>query len=103
MQLVERVSTLELLQLSGSVLVQELVQTEVAAANLDLDLVAHAPHIDSLGAELIHALGFSHEHNLELLTIRIVVDILSKSLVDDVVLDRDVDSDARFQVNNVLP
>ena len=51
---------------------------------------------------MIHSLCLSHEHNLELLAIWIVVDVLSESLVNGVIFDGDVDGDARFQVDDVL-
>ena len=89
-----RVLTFKFLKLSGSVLVEELVQGEVAAANSDLNLVTNASDHHALGAELVSALGLAHEHDLELLTVRVVVDVLRKFLVDGVIFDRDVDGDA---------
>ena len=89
-----RVLTFEFLKLSWSVLVEELVQGEVAAADSDLNLVTNASDHHSLGAKLVSAFGLAHKHDLQLLSVRVVVDVLSQFLVDGVVLDRDVDSDA---------
>ena len=62
----QRVVPLELLQLNRSVLIQELINREVASSNSDLDALLLDFNGDSLGSKLIHALGFPHEHDLEL-------------------------------------
>ena len=73
-----RILSLKLFELSRRILVQKFVQREVAAAHLNLDLVANATHPDTLGAELIDTLRFPHEHDLESLAIRVVIDVLSQ-------------------------
>mmetsp|Transcript_885 Transcript_885/g.1361 ORF Transcript_885/g.1361 Transcript_885/m.1361 type:complete len:201 (+) Transcript_885:250-852(+) len=97
-----RVLALKHLQLSGSVLVEELVEGQVAAADLDLNLVTDAHDADALAAELVHAVALTHEHDLQLLSVRVVVNILSELLVDRVVLDGNVDRNARLQIDDVL-
>ena len=84
------------LELRGSVLIKELVDGEEATTNLDLDLVPSALDEDTLGAELVDALGLAHEHDFQLLAVGVVIDVLCQLLVDLVVLDRDVDGDARL-------
>lgn len=90
-------------KLSRCVLVKELVDREVATTDSNLNLIPDAPHCDPLRPELIDTLGLSHEHNLELLAVRVVVNILCQFFVDQVVLDGDVDCDARLQIDDVLP
>ena len=51
-----RVLALQALELNWCVLVEELVDAQVATANLDLDLVSHASHADALRAKLVHAI-----------------------------------------------
>ena len=62
----EGVLSLELLELIGSVLVDELVDGEEATAHAHQDLVLVALDVDALGAELVDTLGFPHEHDLQL-------------------------------------
>ena len=98
----ERVLALENLELGWSVLIKELVDREETTADTDLNLVLNTLNHDALGAELVDTFAFSHEHDLELLPVWIVVNVLGKLFVDSVVLDGDVDRDARLQIDNVL-
>jgi len=98
----ERVLALQLLQLLGRVLVEELVDGEVAAAHPYLDVVLLYFDGDSLRAELVNALGFAHEHDLELGAVGVVVDVLGQLLVDHVFLDGDVDRNSLLEVDDVL-
>ena len=90
----QRVLSLELLELSRRVLIQELVQGEVAAANSDFDVVLLDLDSDSLGSKLVDALRLAHEHNLELGPLGVVVDEFSELSVDWVLLDWNVNSDS---------
>ena len=97
----EWILALETLKLARRVLVQELVDGQVSAAHLDddfstLDLDEHA-----LGSELVDTFGLTHEHDLELLTVGIIVNVLRQLRVDRVRLDWDVNSDSGLQVNDV--
>ena len=96
------VLALELLQLFWSVLVQELVDGEEATTDTDVDLVIIDLDHHSLAAELVNALTLAHEHNLQLLALWVVVDVLSNLLVDLIVLYRDVHRDSRLQVDDVV-
>ena len=97
-----RVLSLKLLKLSWSILVKELVQREEATADTDLNLILDALNHDTLGTELVDSLRFTHEHDLELLPVWVVVNVLGKLFVDHVVFDRDVDCDTRFEVDDIL-
>jgi len=97
-----RVLAVKLLKLCWRVLVEELVKGEVTTTDFDLDLVTDTAHPNALSAELVHTFRLAHEHNLELLSVRVVVDVFSQLLVDHVILDGDVHSDARLQIDDVL-
>ena len=98
----ERISSLQLLKFCGSVLVQEFVDWQIAATNLDLNFVAFNFYHDSLGSEFVHTFGLSQEHNLQLLTIWVIVDIFSELLVSLISLARNVDGNSCFQVDDVV-
>jgi len=93
---------LKLLELGGRVLVEEFVEGEESTTNTNVDLIFVNLNGDTFGAELVDALALAHEHNLELLAIGVVVNVLGQLLVDGVALDGDVHSDARLEVNDVL-
>jgi len=98
----EGIVTLKLLKLNGSVLIKELINRQVTSTDTDVDLVSVNSDGDSLGAELVNTIALTHEHNLQLLAVREVVNVLCKAFVNGVALDWDVDSNARLQVNDVL-
>jgi len=58
--------------------------------------------VDTLATELVNTLGLAHKHDLKLLAVRVIVDVLSDFLVNLVALDWDVDGDTRLQVNNIV-
>ena len=97
----EWVVTLKDLELTWSVLVQELVNGEESTANLDEDLASLDLDHHATGAELVDALRLAHEHDLQFLAVGVVVDVLGELQVDRVGLDRDVDGDALLKVNDV--
>jgi len=88
----DRVSPLELLKLNRSILVKELIDREVSTSNSDFDTLLLNLDGDSLGTELVNAFSLSHEHDLELGPLRVVVDELSQLLIDLVVSDWNVNS-----------
>ena len=98
----EWVLSLELLELSWSVLVQELVEREEAATHADLDVVLFDLDHNPLGAELVNSLRFTHEHDFEFLAIRVVIDILGELFVSWIVFDGNVDRNAGLQIDDVL-
>jgi len=96
------VFALKLLELDRGVLVQELVDAQVAAADSDVDLLLVNLDADTFAAEVVNTLGFTHKHNLQLLAVRVVVDVLSNLFVDLVIFDGDVNRDSRLQVDDVV-
>ena len=96
-----RVCPLELFKLNGGVLVEELIDREVTSANPDFDALLLDFDSDSLGTELVDALGLPHKHDFELGPLGVVVDELSQFFVDLIVLNWDVNCDSLFEVNDV--
>ena len=95
------VLALEFLKLHRRVLIEKLVNREVTTADLDQDLVFLNFDADATGAKLVDALRLSQKHDLEFLSVRVVIDILGKLHVDNVALDRDVDGNPGLEVDNV--
>ena len=102
LKLAGRIVSLQLLQLGRRVLVQELINGEVATAHADVNLVLIDLDHDTLASELVDTFGLTHEKDLHLFAIGVVVDVLSDLAVNLVVFHRDVDCDARFEVQNVV-
>jgi len=73
----EWITALEPFKLLRRVLIKELVDAEMATANLDHDLVTFYFDMDAALAEGIDAGSFAHEHDLKLLPVRVIVDVLS--------------------------
>ena len=96
------VISLQLFKLNGSVLIKELVNRKVTSANTNLNVIFFNLDCNSLRSKLVDTLRLTHEHDLELLAIGVVVDVLRQLLVDDIALHWDVDCDARLEVNDVL-
>jgi len=99
----EWVSALELGQLFGRVLINELVDGQEPSADSNLDVVflnfdGHSPL-----SEFIHALRLTHKHDLEFGAVRAVVDVLGQLQISRVSFDWDVNSDTRLQINHILP
>ena len=97
-----RVFSFHFAQFVRSVLVQELIDAQVAAANSDIDLLVVNAHMNTPRPELVNSLGLAKEHNFQFLALRVVVDVLSKSQVNVVVLDRDINRDSLLQVDDCL-
>ena len=86
------------LELGGSVLVDELVNGEVATAHTHIDVVVVHADVDALGPIDIDALTLPLEHDPESLSVSHIVDIVSDSLINEVTLHRDVESELLFQL-----
>ena len=97
----KRVPPLNFFEFYWSELVQEFIDGEVAASYPDLNLALFHPNIDSLRAELVHALTLPQKHNLQLVPVRVVVYVLSQVLVDWIIFYRHIDGHSRFQINHV--
>ena len=68
---------------------------------MDQNLASLYLHADTLGAELVNSVRLAHEHDLELVTVGVVVDVLCEFSVNRVGLDRNVDSNTSFKVDDV--
>ena len=89
---VRRVVARDLLGLGARELRDEVVDGDEAAAHLDLDLVSAVDlDEDVLRAEAIVTLRLADEEDLQVLTLRIVVEVRREGLVGQVALARDVD------------
>ena len=98
-----RILSLKFLALYRSVLVKELVNVEPATTNTNMNLISLFQfHSNALGTELVDTLLLSHEHDLQLITVRVVVDVLCQLLVDHIALLWDVYSDTCLKIDNVL-
>ena len=91
-----RIIAFQLLELHRRVLVQELVNRKVTAADPNADPVLVDLDVDTLATELVNTLGLAHKHDLKLLAVRVIVDVLSDFLVNLVALNWDVDGDTRL-------
>ena len=94
--------SLELFELSWSVLIQEFIKRKEATTHADLDIVLLNFDWYPFSSELIDSLGLTHKHYLELLTVRVIVDILGQLLVNWIVLDWNIYGNSRFQIDDVL-
>ena len=102
-ELLKRVCACDLGQLDRLVLIDELVNVQVAAAGTYQKFVVFDFDCDSLGAEHICALALAHEHDFQLFSIREIVDVVSHLQVDGIILHRQVDRGFLFEVkDNVL-
>lgn len=81
---------------------EESVDREEATADTNLNVILLNLDHDLLGAELVDTLRLSHEHDLELASFGVVVDVLGEASVDGILLDGNVDSDSLLEVNDVL-
>ena len=86
------------LELGGSVLVDELVNGEVATAHADVDVVVVHADVDAFGPINVDALTLPLEHDPESLSVSHVVDIVSDSLINEVALHGYVESKLLFQL-----
>jgi len=98
----ERILSLELFKFNWSVLVQEFVNGEVPSTNSDLDCIFFDLDGNSLGSELVNTFRFSHEHNLQFGSLRIIVNEFGQLLIDGILLNWDIDSDSLFQIDDIL-
>lgn len=87
--------------LSGRVLVNELVDRKVASSDSNLDPSELNADHDSLRTEGVDSLRFSHEHNLELGPVGVVVDPFSQSHVHVRSSYGDVDRNLRSDMDHL--
>ena len=66
-----------------------------------MDLVSFNFDHDAFGSKLVDAFRLSHEHDLELLPVGVVINVLCQLFVCRVALGWDIDCDSCFEVDNV--
>lgn len=98
----ERISPLQLLELDRRVLVEEFVDTHVAATDANQNFVLFDSHIDAFRAELVDAGAVAEEHDLQLVAVRVVVDELRHFHIDRVVAARHVDGHTSLELDDVV-
>lgn len=82
----------QLFNLARCVLVDKLIDWEIAPANSHNDLVVLHSDVDSLGPEHIDTLAFAVEHDSQSLAVWIVVDVVSETSIYEIVFVRDIES-----------
>ena len=98
----ERIPSLQLLKFHRSVLIKELIDAKVTSSDPDLDLVLLNAHIDSFRAKGVSAIALTHEHNLQFVSVWVVIDELSHFMVDLITLDWHIDSNSCLKIDNVV-
>lgn len=101
-ELLEGVFSLESVKLNRGVNVKELINGKVSSSYSDDDLALFDSHVDLSGSEEVDSLALSHEHDLEFRSVRVVIDVFSKSLVNIILSDRDVHGHSGLELNNVF-
>ena len=101
-ELFEGVFSLKFVKFCGGVLVEELVDGEETTTDTDVNLVLLNSNPDSLRSKLIDTLALTHEHDLQLLSLRVVVDELSQTFVNRVILHRNVHCNALLKLDDVV-
>jgi hypothetical protein len=100
-ELLQRVVSRLLLELDRGILVNELVDGHVTTTDANLNLVLDDFHLNTLGSELVDTGAFAHEHDLELGSVRVVVDVLSDLHVNGIVTDGHVDCETGLKLDDV--
>lgn len=101
-KLLQWVLSFKLFQLLRSVNVQELVNWKITSSHSDVYFVLINSNTKSFATELINALWLTHEHNLQLWSLGVVVYIFCKLLVNLVITNWNINCDPLLQVNYVL-
>jgi hypothetical protein len=58
--------------------------------------------MDSFSSEIVNTVTLSHKHDLQLLSIREVVDVFCELPVNLIVFHRNINCNTSLQVNNIL-
>ena len=83
-------------------LIKELIDAKISSSDPDLDLVLLNAHIDSFRAKGVSSITLTHEHNLQLVSVWVVIDELSHLVVDLITLDWHIDSNSCLKIDNVV-
>ena len=83
-------------------LIQEFVDTHVATANSDLNFILFNAYCDFFRAKVVDSSTLSHEHDLKLIPIRIIVDKFGNFVIDGIILARNVNGNPSLQIDDVV-
>ena len=83
-------------------LIKELIDAKVTSSDPNLDLVLLNAHIDSFRAKGVSSITLTHEHNLQLVSVWVVIDELSHLMVDLIALDWHIDSYSSLEIDDVV-
>ena len=95
----QRVFPLKLLQLNRSILIEEFINGQKPTSHNDLDFAPLNLDCNTFGAKFINSLGFTHKHDLEFLSFRIVIYVVCKLFVNWVSFYWHINCYSSFQVN----
>ena len=95
----EWVSPFKLLKLTGRVSRQELVDTHIATADSDQKLAFSFAHFNAFGSKLVDSGALAEEHNLQLLTIWVVIEEFCHSFIYRIVLNRNIDGNFGLEID----
>ena len=101
MEFLKRISSFNLFELYSGILIQEFVYTHVTTTDANHEFVICKSNFNAFGTELIDAFLLSNEHNLQLVSIRVVIDEISELFIDRVALDWDVNCNLGFKIHAV--
>ena len=83
-------------------LVEELVNTHVAASYSDQYLAFFDADIDSFAAKFVDTCAFPHKHHLKFATVRVVVDELCHLMIDSIIFQRHIDRHSSLQLYDIV-
>jgi len=92
----EWISSFKFFKFNGRVLVKELIDGKETATDLNLNLISFNLDHNTSWSKLIDTFRLSEEHNFELLTVWVVVDVLSKLFVCLITFLRNIDCNPRL-------
>ena len=90
-----------LFELCGGVLVEELIDADIAAANADHDFILSYSYLDALGTKLVNPLRLSHKHDLKLVSVGIIIDIVCDPAIHNIILDWHIKCNLLLEVKDV--
>jgi hypothetical protein len=96
------VSALKFFKLCRSVLIEELINRKITTTNSNVNFVFIDLNSYTFASKLINSFTFTHEHNFQLLTIWVVVDILCNSFINWIILHWYVYCNSWLEVNNIV-
>ena len=93
--------TLDFLELTRGELVQEFVDREISSTNAYLNATFLDGDKDSLGAKSVNALRITHKHNLQFISVGVVVNKLSNFHIDWIIFNWNINGNFCLEINDV--